>query len=447
MTYDEIRSLLLSKVRDKIQANTERLNWTANQIQSFQQNQLKILLDYAKEKSSYYRKKLHSMTDFENIPPLTKEDAMNHWDDICCVPGLTKNMAENHLRQYRENEISNPFFHNKYYITATGGSSGLRGLFIWDLDYFATVGYAAFRYQYQDELAKPIKGQKKVAAVTAPTLIHASTPLFTITLDDSTMVKHYSCELNIINLCQELNQFQPTHLIGYSSIINELAYRALGGNLTISPQRISTNSEPLEEETRALVRKVWGIEINNMWGSVEMGMAGIESDKHYGLFISDDLLILESVDDNLKPVSNPANAKKLLVTNLFNLAFPLIRYVVDDTVDIEKTSLSGFRIAKDIEGRADTWFMYTNHIKVHPIVFRSVLGQDPGITDYQVSQTANGAIVRLVLNNEINISNLKIQLENALAQQGLVNPIVQIEILPFLDRHPETGKLKRFFPL
>jgi phenylacetate-CoA ligase len=446
MSYELVRKQLLESVRKRIQADDNRINWSREQILEFREVQLQKLLRHVLHHSPYYRERLKKMKKLSDVKPTTKQDVMDNWDDIICIPGLTKISAEDYLSQLRHNKVTNPFFKDYYYITATGGSSGLRGLFVWDLDYFSVVGCAAFRYQYHDEQINPIKGQKKIAALTAPSLIHASTPLFTITLDDESQVLHVPVDINMNDIGKQLNNFQPTHLIGYSSVITELAYQALAGNVKISPQRISTNSEPLEADSREIVRKAWGIEINNMWGSVEMGMAGIESDKHCGLFVSDDLLIIEPVDENFKPVKNSANAKKLLITNLFNFTFPLIRYVVDDAVDIEQTDQSGYRIAKDIEGRSDTWFTY-GELKVHPIVFRNILGQEPAVTEYQVEQTQEGAIVRLILNNKLDQQKLTQELVAALIEAGLSSPVIQIETPTELPRIEETGKLKRFIPL
>lgn len=447
MSYELVREQLLAKVREKIHKDENHLDWTRAEIEKFQQEQLKKLLHHASFNSPYYKERCKDKKQLSDIKPSTKKDIMDNWDDVICIPTLKKELAEEHLTQLRNQEISNPFYKDYYYITATGGSSGLRGLFIWDLDYFSTVGYAAFRYQSRDEKRHPIKGKTKIAVLTAPTLAHASTPLFTITLNDAAQSLHFPVDQNIEQLCQELNTLQPSHLIGYSSIITELANHALSGSLTISPQRVSTNSEPLESQSRSLVKKAWGLEINNMWGSVEMGMAGIEDDTHCGLFVSDDLLIIESVDENLQPVKNPADAQKLLITNLFNFTFPLIRYVVDDAVDIKQTAKSSYRIAKDIEGRSDDWFIYNKKLKVHPIVFRNILGQEADITEYQVEQTKNGAIIRLIANPKLNQKKLIQQLVSALTEAGLPSPVIKIETPTELPRHKETGKLKRFIAL
>jgi hypothetical protein len=55
----------------------------------------------------------------------------------------------------------------------------------------------------------------------------------------------------IPELVAGLNEYQPDRLVGYASIVQELCVEALDGRLKIRPRRISTNSEPLLDETRA----------------------------------------------------------------------------------------------------------------------------------------------------------------------------------------------------
>ena len=184
-----------------------------------------------------------------------------------------------------------------------------------------------------------------------------------------------------------------------------------------------------------------------MWGSVEMGMAGIESDQHCGLFVSDDLLIIEPVDENLQALKNGADAKKLLITNLFNFSFPLIRYVVDDAVDIETLHSSSYRIAKDIKGRSDEWFVYKGTLKIHPMTFRNILGQEHAISEYQVEQMEQGARISVVLNSTLDFQKLNQQLVAALTDAGLTLALCEIKQIPAIPRNPETGKVRRFIPL
>ena len=77
-------------------------------------------------------------------------------------------------------------------------------------------------------------------------------------------------------------------------------------------------------ETRDAARKAWDVEINNMWGCVEVGHIGIECDMHEGLHRSDDLIITEFVDHNDRPATDPDAIDRILVTSLFGRTMPLI---------------------------------------------------------------------------------------------------------------------------
>ena len=61
--------------------------------------------------------------------------------------------------------------------------------------------------------------------------------------------------------------------------------------------------------------------------------------------------------------------------------------------------------------------------------------------------TKEGAHIKLVCNDEPNISEIKDTILNNLKKYGLANPIVTFEVVDSLPHHPETGKIKRFIPL
>ena len=50
-----------------------------------------------------------------------------------------------------------------------------------------------------------------------------------------------------------------------------------------------------------------------------------------------------------------------------------------------------YRIVENISGRSDDWFVYEDDIRIHPIVFRHILGQEPAISEYQVEQTKSNS--------------------------------------------------------
>jgi phenylacetate-CoA ligase len=84
---------------------------------------------------------------------------------------------------------------------------------------------------------------------------------------------------------------------------------------------------------------------------------------------------------------------------------------------------------------------------IHPLVFRTPLGQNPDIAEYQVLQTEDGAKIYVVATGPIDITALHQEIVAGLAKSGLHNAQIEINLVDSLERHKETGKLKRFIPL
>lgn len=453
MDYKKAKPLLNEITRKKLKALLPHINWDRHQILVEQHKALHDLLNHVKNHSPFYQHHYQhidlskiTIDTLTKLPLMNKSLLMDHWDQVCCHPTLTKATAEQHLEAFNQGKTDQVLWQDDIYITATGGSSGVRGLLVWDLDFFSVVGAAAFRYQHKDEIKKPINGPIKIAAITAPTLAHASTPLFSICQNTDAESTHIPSDLPIDELCKRLEALQPSHLIGYSTVIEEVAHHALAGKVNIKPQRVSTNSEPLTDTARKTIREAWGLEVNNMWGSVEAGMMGIEDDRHLGLILNEDLIIFETLNEALEPCDEPEQIKHLAITNLFNKTLPLIRYVVDDAIQLKESDETAYRIVEAILGRSDDWFQYGD-LRIHPMVYRHVLGQVESIEGYQVQQTERGAHILIIQNKAIDEAKLHQDLVRSLEKSGLKNPEITMAFVKDIPRHQQTGKTKRFVPL
>ena len=88
-----------------------------------------------------------------------------------------------------------------------------------------------------------------------------------------------------------------------------------------------------------------------------------------------------------------------------------------------------------------------NGIHIHRLIFRTPLRQNPGIAEYQVLQTRDGAKIAVVTTEPIDVAALRQELVDGLAKSGLPNAQIEIDFVDSLKRHKETGKLKRFIPM
>ncbi len=209
-------------------------------------------------------------------------------------------------------------------------------------------------------------------------------------------------------------------------------------------------AEPLLPEVRGAAEELWQAPVANMWGTSEAGVTAIGCYKGEGMHLTDDLVIVEPVDQDGNPVPLGVRSHKVYVTNLFNPVMPLIRYEISDEVTLlDSPCACGSvhqRIA-DIEGRNDDTFHYADGTSVLPHVFRSVLGRDSAIVEYQVRQSPRGAEVILVCaGGPVDPGDLSGKLQDALARAGLADPEIAVTTVDDIPRLA-TGKLKRFVTL
>ncbi|MEM8660431.1 MAG: hypothetical protein AAGF35_06055 [Pseudomonadota bacterium] len=447
----------IQAARDFTPQAITQLSWSRDQIAEAQTLGLRKVVAHAQQHSPYYANLIGSLeastldlSDLTKIPPLTKAIVMEHWDDIVTDRSLKLEDVLNHLDQLHRGEVDNPYFRGDLYAAATGGTSGKRGVYLWDWETFIVTANITYRMEMQRDLAQPPTGPRRTAVVCAGSYVHASRLLYPTSLDPKREIQVFPADTPLDSMVEALNRYQPDRLIGYASIVQELCALAQDGKLKIDLNRISTNSEPLFQEARDLAKEVWGIGINDAWGSVEIGLAATEGDDYGGVSLAEDFVIFEPVDDEDLPMQDPHFAERVLCTKLYGTEMPMIRYEMTDkmTFDIDANpDAPGCRRIKEIRGRADDWFVYAGSVKVHPMSFRGVLGQERHISEYQVIQTERGADVRVITHGDISFEALHLAVERLLKDAGVSQPEVTFKRVEELPRHPQTNKLKRFVPL
>jgi phenylacetate-CoA ligase len=245
-----------------------------------------------------------------------------------------------------------------------------------------------------------------------------------------------------------LNDYQPLALMGYPSMLTLLAAEARAGRLRILPRRITTTSEPLLPEARQALTETFCAPVANMYGISEAGPVGVGCFRGPGIHLCDDLVIVEPVDLDGRPVPPGVRSDKAYVTAITNTTLPLIRFELTDQVTVLEGPCpcgSAHTLVADVEGRLDDVFTYPGGQLVHPHVFGSVLRRDRGIVEYQVRQTPAGAEV-LVVGAPADPPAIARRVAAELAGLGVPGPAVEVRVVDQLERQP-TGKVRRFRPL
>jgi phenylacetate-coenzyme A ligase PaaK-like adenylate-forming protein len=450
MAYERVRAAHLHAVQAAMEDHIARLDWQRDRIDRYRDQRLRMLLGYARERSPFHARRLADLdpargtvADLAAVPIMTKAEAQDCWDDIVADRNLSRERAERVLAQQEWYSYTL----DNYQVFSSGGSSGLRGVYVWGWQFFVSVACLAWRTQARAERREPQLGSTRLAVLEAGMPPHASTPLFDVPTAAGMETVVIAAGAPFDEVLAAVAAARPTHLVGYPSVIGRLARAALADELHCRPVRVSTNSEPLLDEDRQAIAGAWDVPVHNLWGSTEIGVQAVGCGLGEGLHICEDEVVLERVNENGVPVGPDEPAARTLATGLANRTFPFIRYDLGDDV----TLLSGpcecgsaFARVADIGGRRDDDFRYGS-ITVPAITFRHVLGTDPRVSEYQVVQTAAGAEILTV--GRPDVDALSAAVIAALSRCGLPDPTVAIRAVDRIPRHQASGKLKRFIAL
>ena len=165
------------------------------------------------------------------------------------------------------------------------------------------------------------------------------------------------------------------------------------------------------------------------FGSTE-GLVGKTGPDDDVFVFNTDLCIVELVDADNGPVEPGVPSAKVLVTNLYNLTQPLIRYELTDTFIRQPDAIEDGYLRARVRGRSDEVLHY-NTIDIHPIAIRTVMVKTP--RRHRLSSAPNPQRHRCIRHNHrpSNLDGLADRLRQALVDGGLTRPDVTV--------HPSTG--------
>jgi phenylacetate-coenzyme A ligase PaaK-like adenylate-forming protein len=378
---------------------------------------------------------------------MTKDDLMTHFDEIVTDSRLTLDLVETHLAT-AEGEA---YLFGRYHAVASSGSSGRRGVFVHDWDAWTTYYMACFRYLLRQRLAtdEVSLGPMRMAAVAAGRPTHMSAATFRTFSDPSRLEMHrFPVTLPLAEIVAGLVAVQPQVLTGYPSAVHQLALEAQAGRLRIAPEQVVVYGEPLLAEQRRTFELVWGAPVHNWWGTSEGNVLGASCGEGSGLHLHDDLYVVEPVRADASAAAVGERSAGVLLTVLRNPVLPLIRYEISDEITLLDGACpcgSPARRINDVHGRAEEGFRYPGVGVIHPHVFRSRLGAEPGIAEYRVVQTAAGADVYVTCAAPVDLARVGSTLTADLRGCGLQGAQVTVTRVGRLDRG-STGKLTRFVP-
>jgi phenylacetate-CoA ligase len=144
----------------------------------------------------------------------------------------------------------------------------------------------------------------------------------------------------------------PQILRGYTSSVYATAVEMIRKGIGADLKGITTTAEKLFDYQRIAIEKAFGPKVYDQYGCGESNSIAFECEKHTGLHVASEHVVLELLDDGGKAVG--AECGRVTITDLDNYAMPLIRYENGDLAKWAKNECPcgrGLPLLEEIEGR------------------------------------------------------------------------------------------------
>jgi phenylacetate-coenzyme A ligase PaaK-like adenylate-forming protein len=419
-----------------------RERWSRPQLEAFQRQQLRALIEHAVARSPLHRERLGEAPepDLQALPTMDKTLLMERWDEVVTDPALRLAEVEAHLAGLERDA----YLGGGYRAMATGGTTGQRGVFVFDRREWSTCLAGFLRWSAFIGV-RPRVPRVRIAAIGAVSPLHM-TARFADTIDvGAHRVLRLDARAPVDELASALARFRPDVLNGYPSVLAMLADEQLEGRLSISPWRVSTTSEVRTPEMEARIVAAWDQVPYDVYGITEVGIFAVDCPHHEGMHLFEDLAIVEVVDGDGRPVPDGEPGEKVLVTNLFNRTLPLVRYELPDLVTVSPEPCPcgrPLRVVAEVAGRTDDVLRLPGRdgrpVALHPLALRSPLAALSEVRQYRIVHDATGLEVEVVLAGGVAAeaagARIEATLRERLGELGVDPPPVRVRPVDALTR-------------
>jgi phenylacetate-CoA ligase len=193
----------------------------------------------------------------------------------------------------------------------------------------------------------------------------------------------------------ELLRYRPRIIQAYArSAVLFARYTQACGLTPHRPHGIVTSAEVLEEDERRLLEDVFGCPVYNRYGCREVSVVASECMAHSGLHVMAEGLYVEIETPN--GAAAPGEMGSILVTDLLNLAMPLIRYRIGDLGAWASGVCScgrGLPRLERVAGRVTDFLVGDDGRLVSGVFLATyVVAQRPSLGQVQIRQHEAGAV-------------------------------------------------------
>ncbi|MBD3896240.1 hypothetical protein IEI94_10300 [Halomonas sp. ML-15] len=349
-------------------------------VRERQSKRIRDLLNYATSNSLFYKKLVGK--ELSDFPVVNKQILIESYEEVCVPPALV------------------PYQNGPLHIAKTSGSTGMvfkvpqdtrkRARRIADLKYFGEQA----GYQSHEPL---VQLQAFNVHNSADRLKSFKDNVYKF--DASSMGDERLSEL-----LEFIDRKSAVAVIGYASWLSQLVNFVTNNSLSLGKiktlKSLIAISEHLHDDTKEKVEKLLNIDIVSRYSNEEQGVLAqqLAGDDAFKLNHASYYFEILKLDCDLP--AEPGELGRIVVTDLFNYAFPMIRYDTGDTGIMGRAADThdGFAFLSAIYGRRQDVVYSAAGEPIHPITLSRTLRVYPEIKQWQfIQKDSSRYIVKLNL--------------------------------------------------
>lgn len=152
---------------------------------------------------------------------------------------------------------------------------------------------------------------------------------------------------------QIIHDKKPRIIFSYASTLVELAkyIRRMGKDDDYTMKSVLVGGEGIAEEDRLLLCHVFGCKVYRRYSDMELGILGQDCGDGGSYILNWGSYFFECLKMDSDEPADPDEVGRIVITDLFNYAFPMIRYDTGDLGIMEQDGAGGFPRLREIYGR------------------------------------------------------------------------------------------------
>lgn len=392
-----------------------------------QKRALDQLLEYAANNCPFYSP--YDPSDIKNFPIVNKNILIENHDSVA--------VSADRIPEQKTKEI---------YVQRTSGSTGTpfavpadtrkRNRRIAELKYFGTIG----GYKSHEKLGQ-CRVWTKWHSKSKKQQFMENILAINISKMDDEVVK---------NLIETVKREKVVALLGYANWFDQVA-AYLQKNPTGLPSLkvIFTGSEMLKEKTRSELKRLIGCNVLERYSNEEQGILGQQS--IYGkteYYLNHASYYFEILKLDSDEPADYGELGRIVITDLYNYAFPLIRYDTGDTAIAEAGNAlsNGWMYISKLYGRRLDLIFDTAGNPIQPMALARVLKNLKGIIQWQFIQKGERKYtIRLNMEDQVSTDACVKELQELLGSDAdiSVELVKEIPILASGKRKPVLQEWKK----